>query len=80
MTHPKDNGSRRVVLDLSYPRGHSVNSDVDKSKFDESAFVLRFPNIDHITEDIVNCTKNALYLRLMLHMVDPSDSLKRGIH
>ena len=25
MTRPKDNGSRRVILDLSYPPDHSVN-------------------------------------------------------
>ena len=33
MTRPKDNGSRHVMLDLSYPCGHSVNSHVHKDKF-----------------------------------------------
>ena len=45
MTRPKDNGSRHVILDLSYLPGHSVNLHMDKSKFDNSAFVLRFPKI-----------------------------------
>ena len=64
MTRPKDNGSRRVILDLLYPHGHSVNSHVDKNKFDQSFFVLKFPSIDHITEDIVHCTGGCNLSRL----------------
>ena len=85
MTRPKDNGSRRVILDLSYPHGQSVNSHVDKSKFDESAFVLKFPNIDHITEDIVNCTEECALFKIDVARafrnlrVNPCDSLKLGI-
>ena len=85
MTRPKDNGSRRVILVLSYPHGQSVNSHVDKSKFDESAFVLKFPNIDHITEDIVNCTEECALFKTDVARTfrnlrfDPCDSLKQGI-
>ena len=85
MTRPKDNGSRRVILDLSYPHGNSVNSHVNANKFDESAFVLKFPNIDHIAEDIVRCTDNCVLFKIdVVHMlrnlrVDPVDSLKFGI-
>ena len=86
MTRPKDNGSRRVILDLSYPRGHSVNSHVHKDRFDNSAFVLKFPNIDHITEDIVHCTEECILFKINVTCafrnlrVDPVDSLKLGIH
>ena len=86
MTCPKDNGSRQVILDLPYPRGHSVNSHVDKDKFDHSSFVLKFPNIDHITEDIVQCTGECLLFKIDVVCafrnlrVDPVDSLKLGIH
>ena len=85
MTRPKDNGSRRVILDLSYPRGQSVNSNVDKSKFDKGEFILKFPNIDHITEDIVNCTDECVLFKIDIARafrnlrVDPADSLKLGI-
>ena len=64
---PKDNGSRRVILDLSYPRGHSINSHVDANKFDDSAFVLKFL----FKIDVARAFRN---LR-----VDPVDSLKFGI-
>ena len=82
MTHPKDNGSRRVILDLSYARGHSVNSHVDKNKFGDSAFVLKIPNIDHITEDIVHCTDDCVLFKIDVsctfrnRRVDPVDSMK----
>ena len=86
MTCPKDNCSRHVILDLSYPHGNSVNSHVDKNKLDHSAFVLKFPNIDHITEDIVHCMEECVFFKIdVAHtfrnlMVDPGDSLKLGFH
>ena len=82
MTRPKDNGSEQVILALPYPRGHSVNSHVDKNKFDDSAFVLKFPNINHIVEDIVRCTDDCVLFKIdAAHAfcnlrVDPVDSLK----
>ena len=85
MTRPKENGSRQVILDLSYPRGHSVNSHVDANRFDDSAFVLKFPNIDHIAEDITRCTDDCILFKIdVAHAfcnlrVDPVDSLKFGI-
>ena len=34
MSRPKDGDSRRVILDLSYPKGNSLNDHVSKSLFD----------------------------------------------
>ena len=85
MTRPKDNGSRQVILDLSYPRGSSVNSHVVADRFDDSAFVLRFPQIDHIAEDIIHCTDDCVLFKVDVARafrnlrVDPVDSLKFGI-
>ena len=85
MTQPKDNGSRRVILELLYPQGHSVNSHVDKNKFDGSSFVLKFLSIDHITEDIVYCTDEYVLFKTDVARtfrnlrVDPVDSLKIGM-
>ena len=85
MTRPKDNGSRRAILDLSYPRGHSVNSHIDVNRFDDSVFVLKFPNIDHIAEDITQCMDDCVLFKIDVARafrnlrVDPVDSLKFGI-
>ena len=81
MTRPKDNGSRRVILDLSC----SVNSHVDVNRFDDSAFVLKFPNIDHIAEDITHYMDDCFLFKIDVACafhnlrVDPVDSLKFGI-
>ena len=86
MTRPKDNGNRHVILDLSYTRGNSVNSHVDKDKFDNLAFVLKVPNIDHITEDIVHCTEECVLFKIdgardfRNLRVNPGDSLNLGIY
>ena len=52
MTRPKDLNKRRVILDLSYPQGASVNDYVFKDRFDGYAFMLRFPSMDDIVEEI----------------------------
>ena len=42
MTRPKDVDKRRIILDLSYPRGTSLNDHVDRDKFDQKNFALNF--------------------------------------
>ena len=56
LTRPKDVNKRRVILNLSYPYECSVNSHVDKNSFDEYPFTLKFPTVDHIARDILECT------------------------
>ena len=52
MTRPKDRDKRRVILNLSHPTGHSVNDHVDKNEFNHTPFILKFPTIDSIVQDI----------------------------
>ena len=85
LTRPKDKNKRRVILNLSYPYHCSVNSHVDKNNFDDSPFVLKFPTVDHIARDILECTQDPVLFKVdvarafrNLH-VDPADSLELGI-
>ena len=84
LTRPKPPDKRRVIVDLSFPRGNSVNDHIDKNKFDGYNFTLKLPTIDHITTamkqfndpvigkiDISRAFRN---LR-----VDPRDAMKIGI-
>ena len=63
-----------------------MNSHIAKNKFDNSAFVLRFPSIDYITGDIVLCTEECVLFKIDVACalcnlrVNPVDSLKLGIH
>ena len=52
MTRPKPDGSHRIIVDLSWPHGESVNSCIPDDLFDEIHLTLRYPNMDHIVERI----------------------------
>ena len=52
LTRPKDIDKRRVILNLSKPYGASLNVSVDKLHFDDRCFILKFPSIDDIIQDI----------------------------
>ena len=46
----KPNSDRhRVIVDLSFPVGASVNTAIDKTNYLGSAFVLNFSTVDHTT-------------------------------
>ena len=85
LTRPKGPDKRRVILDLSYPHECSVNSQVDKNRFDGSPFILKFSTVDDIALDIVECTQDPVLLKVDIARafrnlrVDPVDSLKLGI-
>ena len=41
LIRPKNNDKRRVIMNLSYPQGHSLNDHVDRKAFDNRPFILR---------------------------------------
>ena len=42
----KDSEDRRVILDLSFPAGQSVNEGIDKKRYLGESIVLKFPSVD----------------------------------
>ena len=86
LTRPKDNSKRRVILNLSYPTGASLNDAVTKDLFDHKAFTLRFPTIDDVLETIrhtegpVMLTKIDVARAFRNLRVDPVDAFKFYIH
>ena len=42
-----------VILDLSYPKGQSLNDQVDRHLFNRLVFSLKFPSVDNIVKEIV---------------------------
>ena len=60
MTRNKPNSeNRRVLLDLSWPRGESVNAGVEKNGYMGYDFQLMFPTIDDLTQELVKIGKGA---------------------
>ena len=71
-------------MDLLFPRGLSVNDNVNTIAFDHDAFILKFPGIDNIVETIISMDDPYLakidVARAFRNLrVDPADALKFGI-
>ena len=85
LTGPKDGDKRRIILDLSYPRGASVNYQVDRNMFDNQPFVWRFPTIDDIVQEMVKDSVDKSIFKIDIGRafrnlrVDPADALQFGI-
>ena len=45
--------SRRVIIDLSWPLGSSVNSGVSSDKYLNTDFVLTYSSIGNITDQVL---------------------------
>ena len=55
MTRDKSSSDkRRVIIDLSWLLGNSVNSGVTPDKYLDTDFVLTYPSIDNITDQVLH--------------------------
>ena len=65
MTRPKPSSDhRRVIIDLSYPKGQSVNQGVASEQYLNTAFILSLPTIDNITQKIRKYGKGSLIYKI----------------
>ena len=87
MTHSKPNSDRRrVIVDLSWSQGASVNAGNDRFSYLDSAFALTFPTVDDITAELRCLGRGALLYkvdvsRAFRHVkVDPGDYDLLGLY
>ena len=87
MTRNKPNSDRRrVIIDLSWPLGASVNSGTDKNTYLDAPFMLMFPTVDDITSELKRLGRGALLYKIDVshafrHVkVDPGDYDLLGLH
>ena len=80
MTRAKPNSDGcRVIVDLSWPPGASVNAGIDKTSYLDSVFLLTFPTVDDITRQLKHLGRGALLYKIDVsrafrHVkVDPGD-------
>ena len=77
---------RRVIIDLSWPLGASVNAGIDKDTYLGSSFALTFPTVDVITEELKRLGRGALLYKIdvsraFCHVrIDPGDYDLLGLH
>ena len=73
-------------MDLSWPKGFSVNDAFHKCKYLDSYFYLQYPSVDHIVETIKQIGPGALLYkvdvsRAFRHIcIDPGDIDLLGLH
>ena len=81
-----DSENRRVIVDLSWPKGNSVNDFVDSDHYMGTKFMLTFPSIDDITSQITRLGRGCLLYKVDIsrafrHIkMDPSDYQKLGLN
>ena len=86
MTRPKPDGSRRIIVDMSWPHGDSVNSHIPDGIFDDMAFQLRYPTVDHIVSQISTVGPSARLYKIDLKRAyrnlrtDPRDFTVLGLY
>ena len=51
--HKSSSDKRRVIIDLSWPKGQSVNSGVDSDRYFNVDFVLTYPSKDNNTDEVL---------------------------
>ena len=80
MTRAKPNSDRRrIIIDLSWPIGASVNAGIDKTSYLGGVFSLTFPTVDDITSQLKRLGRGALLYKIDIsrafrHVkVDPGD-------
>ena len=77
--HKPDSDRRRVIVDLSWPLGASVNAGIDKTTYLDSRLDLTFKIIDDITNELKALGKGALLYKVDVSQVfrhvkiDPTD-------
>ena len=84
LTRPKPPDKRRVIVDLSFPRGASVNDSIDSKLFDGHEFKLKLPTMDHIINSCKGL-KDPVIAKIDISRafrnirVDPADAMKLGL-
>jgi len=87
LSRPKPGSEdRRVIVDLSWPAGGSLNDCVQPNVYMGTPFVLKFPVVDDILERIKSLEGNCLLYKVDLKRafrqlkIDPKDSIYTGLH
>ena len=87
MTRDKANSvNRRVIIDLSWPHGGSVNAGVPSDRYLGTDFVLTYPSVDNITQEVLKLGRGCKIFKVDIsrafrHVpIDPGDLDLLGLH
>ena len=60
MRTKKDSQERRIILDLSYPFGHSVNDGISKTTYCGESIKLTYPTLDCLVQRVAELGSGCL--------------------
>ena len=60
----RDSADRRIILDLSFPPGRSVNDGIQKDWYYDETMNLRYPSIDTLTKRVKELGKGCLLWKI----------------
>ena len=87
MTRDKSSSDKRqVIMDLSWPKGQSVNSGAELDKYLGTQFVLTYPSVDNITDQVLQLGRGCHIFKVDIsrafrHVpIDPGDLDLLGLH
>ena len=87
MTRDKSSSDkRRVIIDLSWPKDQSVNSGIDSDRYLNVDFVLTYPSINNITDEVLKLGRGCQIFKVNIsrafrHVpIDPGDLDLLGLH
>ena len=82
----KDSLERRIVVDLSFPKGQSVNDGISKELYLGKPIDIRYPTLDDLTDQVVAMGRSCLLCKRDLKRayrqlpVDPGEVNYLGYH
>ena len=80
----KDTVERRLILDLSFPLGQSINDGIDKDQYLGQYSKLTLPSLDQLVQRIMSCKSHCKLFKVDLShgykqmFIDPVDFEKMG--
>ena len=86
LSRERNEFERRVIVDLSWPKGSSVNDATISDQYLGVNFQLTLPTIDHVTRAVTKFGKNSYIAKIdisraLKHVpIDPKDINHLGLH
>ena len=86
LSRPKPGDSRRIIVKLSHPAGTSVNNGISDCVYNNRPFLLKYPTVDSIIDNINQFNSEGLLSKIDLSRAfrnlhgDPLDFDLLGIH
>ena len=70
---------RRTIVDLSWPKGQSVNSGISKDTYLGTKFLLNYPSVDNIIDRLIQLVPGSMLFKIDISRafrqlkIDPGD-------